>query len=66
VTYGSGPHLPVEVGSGAVTCLTAPFGPWTSSIKKSLAGMSAQLGTHVPNPRVHVSKAYDIRAIMGM
>jgi hypothetical protein len=33
------------------------------SIKKSLAGLPVQLGTHVSNARAHVSKAPHIRAI---
>jgi hypothetical protein len=28
--------------------------------------MPVQLGTHVPNARVHVFKALDIRAMMGL
>jgi hypothetical protein len=55
VPYGSGPHLPVEVSSGAVTCPTGPYGPRASSIKESLAGLPVQLGTHVFNARAHVS-----------
>jgi hypothetical protein len=43
-----------------------PYGPQASSIKKSLAGLSVQLGTHVPNARAHVSKAPHVRAIMHL
>jgi hypothetical protein len=41
---------------------------WTtdSSIKKRLAGLPVQLGTHVPNARASVSNASDVRAIMCM
>jgi hypothetical protein len=41
-------------------------GPWASSIQKSLAGLPVQLGQHVPNARAHISKALDIKAIMGL
>jgi hypothetical protein len=43
-----------------------PCGPRISSIKKSLASLPVQLGMHVSNTRTHVSKASDIRAIMGL
>jgi hypothetical protein len=51
VSYGSGPHLPTEVGSGAVTCHTGS--PWAMSlsIKKRLASLTVQLGMHVHNAR---------------
>jgi hypothetical protein len=62
VSYGSGPHFPVEVGSGAVTCTVTHCGSQVSSIKKS---MPVQLGTYVPNAHEHVSKAHGIRAIMS-
>jgi hypothetical protein len=42
----------------------APCGPRVSSRKKSLADMSVQLETHVPNTRAHVSKVPHVRAIM--
>jgi hypothetical protein len=53
VSYGSRPCLPAEVGSGAAKChmahdLTSRL-RWASSIKKSLAVLPVQLGTHVPN-----------------
>jgi hypothetical protein len=35
------------------------------NIKKSLVGLLVQLDTHVLNAHTHVSKAPDIRAIMG-
>jgi hypothetical protein len=63
VSYGSGLCLPAEVGSAAATCPTAPCGPRTSSIKKSLSVLPVQLGTHVPNARPQVSNAPD-RACM--
>jgi hypothetical protein len=63
MSYGSGPHLPAEVGSGAATCPAAPCGLWASSVKKSLSVMPVQLGTHVPNVRAQVFNAPD-RACM--
>jgi hypothetical protein len=66
MSYGSGSHLPAEVGSGAVTCPTAPCGPRASSIKKSMADLPVQLGTHVSNAHTHISKASDVRAIIGL
>jgi hypothetical protein len=66
VSYDSEPRLPVEVGSNAATYPAAPCGPRVSSIKKDLAVLPVQLGTHVPNAHTHVSKALDIRAIMGL
>jgi hypothetical protein len=41
-------------------------GPWDISIKKSLAGIPVQLGSHVPNAHAYISKTPDIRTIMGM
>jgi hypothetical protein len=66
VSYGSGPHIPVEVVSGASMCPAGPYGPRVSSINKSIAGLPMQLDTHVPNTRVHVSKAPHVRAIMRL
>jgi hypothetical protein len=58
---------PYREGSSVVTaCLVAPCGPWASSIMKSLAGMCAQSGSHVPNARAYVPKAADVRVIMGL
>jgi hypothetical protein len=65
VSYGSGHRLPVEVGSDIATNLTAPCGPWDSSIKKILVVLSVQLGTHVPNVHTQVFKA-DSKVIMGL
>jgi hypothetical protein len=39
---------------------------WASSIKKSLGGLPTQLGSPVPNARVHVPKAVGVRATMGL
>jgi hypothetical protein len=42
-------------GSGAATTYPAvSCGPQKSSVKKSLAGVSVQVGTHVLNARIHV------------
>jgi hypothetical protein len=51
------------MGSDAVMYRVTPCGLRVSSIKKILL---VQLGTHVPNVHAHVSKAPDIRAIMGL
>jgi hypothetical protein len=59
VSYGSGPHLPVEMGSGTATYPAVPCGPWTSSIKKSLVALPVQLDTHVSNARTQISKVPD-------
>jgi hypothetical protein len=59
ISYGSGPHLPVEVGFGAATYPMVPCGPRASGIKKSLAVLLVQLGTHLPNARAQVSNASD-------
>jgi hypothetical protein len=46
---------PYREGSGATTvCLAVSCGPRVSSIKKSLADLIVQLGTHIPNAHVHV------------
>jgi hypothetical protein len=59
LSYGSRPYLSVEVGFGAATYPMAPCGPWASSIKKSLAVLPIQLGTHVPNASAQISTAPD-------
>jgi hypothetical protein len=53
-------------GLQVTTCHAVPYGPRASSIKKILAGLPLQLGLHVPNAHVHISKAPDARAIMGL
>jgi hypothetical protein len=45
---------------------TVPCRMRASSIKKSLADLAVQLGPHVPNACAHISKAPDVRAIMGL
>jgi hypothetical protein len=57
---------PGLVGSGAVTCPRAPCEPWVSSIKKRLADLPMQLGTHISNARAHVSNAPHVRAVMRL
>jgi hypothetical protein len=66
VSYGSGPHLPAEMGYGAATCPVGPYEPRASSIKKSLTCLPVQLGTHVPNAHMHVSKAPHVKTIMRL
>jgi hypothetical protein len=63
---GSRPCLSAKVGSGVATCYVVSCGPQTSSIKKSLVCLPVQLGTYVPNACAHISKAPDVRAIMGL
>jgi uncharacterized heparinase superfamily protein len=58
---------PYWEGSGAATaCPAVSYGSRASTIKKSLAGLPVQLGLHVLNVCAHVSKAPDIRVIMGL
>jgi hypothetical protein len=64
MSYGSRPHLPAEVDSGAATCPVAPCGLRVSSIKKSLSVMLVQLGTHVPNAHAQASNAHDRACMM--
>jgi hypothetical protein len=45
-------------------CPMTPCGTCAPSIKKSLAGLPVQVGTHVPNASVHVFKVPHIRTIM--
>jgi hypothetical protein len=42
----------------AVSC-----GSWTSYVKNRLEGLAVQLGLHVPNAHVHVSKTTDVRTV---
>jgi hypothetical protein len=62
VSYDSRSCLPA---GGAPDCHMS-CGPQDISIKKSLAGMPVQLGSHVPNARAYISKTPDVRTIMGM
>jgi hypothetical protein len=56
---------PCQEGSGAATAyLMVSCGPQASIIKKSLADLPVQLGTHVLNTRAHVSNVPDVRAIV--
>jgi hypothetical protein len=47
-------------------CPTILCGQRASSIKKSLADLHVQQGSLDPNARAQVSKAFDVRAIMGL
>jgi hypothetical protein len=60
VSYDSGSHLSVEVGSDAATYPVVSCEPWVSSIKKMLAVLPVQLVTHVPNTCAQVFKAPDM------
>jgi hypothetical protein len=58
---------PNQEGSDAATaCPSVSCGPQASSIKKSLAGLSVQLGSHAPNARAHVSNTPDARTITDL
>jgi hypothetical protein len=56
VSHGTGPRLPAGEGSGAVMHPIVPCGPWASSIKKCLAGLAMQLGSHISKECSHVFK----------
>jgi hypothetical protein len=60
------PH-PASLPGGlrAATCPIVSCGLWVTSIKKRLAGLTVQLGPHVPNARTYVSKTPDVRAILA-
>jgi hypothetical protein len=57
---------PCQEGSGAATRLVVPCGSRATNIKKNLASMPTQLGSHVSKSRTHVSKAHDVRSIIGL
>jgi hypothetical protein len=57
---------PCWEGSGAATRPVVPYGPWASSIKKSLASLPMKLGSCVSKARMRDSKAPDARALMGL
>jgi hypothetical protein len=58
---------PYREGSGVATaCPAVSCGTRASNIKKNIACLGVQLGSHVYNTRTHVSKAPDVRALMGM
>jgi hypothetical protein len=58
---------PYQEGSDATTASpTAPCGLRASIIKKNLAGLPMQLGSHIFEACTHVSKTPDISAIMGL
>jgi hypothetical protein len=64
LSCGSGSCLPAErAPSYNVPC--DPLWAMDYSIKKSLVGMSVQLGSIVHNARAHVSKTPDAR-VMGL
>jgi hypothetical protein len=57
-------HLPTGKGSSAATRTVVPNESWASCIKKGIAGLPIQLGSHVSKACLCVSKAPDTRAIM--
>jgi hypothetical protein len=54
----------LQGGFWAATHPAVPCGPWSSTIKKRLAGMRVQLDTHGPNTRAHVFNVPHVRVIM--
>jgi hypothetical protein len=58
---------PYREGSGAaIVCPVASCESRVSSIKKRLTGQSIQIGMHVPNTHTYISKASDVKVIMGL
>jgi hypothetical protein len=59
---------PTSLQGGLLAAMhpVVPYGLQVSNIKEILADLLVQLGSHVPKKRVHVSKAPDVRAIMGL
>jgi hypothetical protein len=53
-------------GLRATTRPSVPYGPRISDTKKRLAGLPVQLGSYVPNAHAHISKAPDVKPIMGL
>jgi hypothetical protein len=51
---------------GAATYRTAPSGLWTTGIKKGVATLDTQLGSHVSKARSHVTEAPARRADMPL
>jgi hypothetical protein len=58
VPHRFGPCLPAREGSDAATYPTALNGPRASGIKKGLAGLSMQLGSHVSKSCSHVTEVH--------
>jgi hypothetical protein len=56
----------LQGGLLAATHPVVPYGLQVSNIKEILADLPVQLGSHVPKKCAHVSKAPDVRAIMGL
>jgi hypothetical protein len=57
---------PYQEGSSAATRPAVPYEPRASSIKKNLASLTVQLGSHVSKAHAHVAKTPDISAIMDL
>jgi hypothetical protein len=53
-------------GLCAATRLAVHYGSWASNIKKSLTGLPMQQGSQILNARSHISKAPNVKAIMGL
>jgi hypothetical protein len=57
---------PCREGFGAVRRFTIPCEMWVSIIKKKLVGLLIQLNLRVFKSHTHVSKTFDIIAIMSL
>jgi hypothetical protein len=59
---------PVSLLGGLRRCHVSCGSLWATCLKhkKSLAGQTIQLGSHVSNARMHVFEAPDVRAIMSL
>jgi hypothetical protein len=60
---------PTSLSGGLRCCHRMPcvsYGSHASNIKKSLECISMQQGSSVPNARTHISKVFDVRAIMSL
>jgi hypothetical protein len=58
VSRGSRPRLPTEKGSDAATCPVKLCGLRKSRIKKGVASLAVQLGSHVSKVRSHLLKVH--------
>jgi hypothetical protein len=58
VSRGSEPCLPIKKGSSAATCPVKLCGLRKSRIKKGVASLAVQLGSHVSKVRSHLPKVH--------
>jgi hypothetical protein len=64
--HGSGPCLPAQEGSGAITCLATLRGLHALTIKKGLADLPMQQDSRVSKTRLHVTEAPTRRGADGV